>query len=1323
MSLRAVFSYENLDSTADLNLRFEKLVSKGVFFGGNVIANGTTNSITINPFRAASFDGMVIVDSDPTSIVVPGNQKSYLCLHAKYNMPAAPTLAWVVHTQITYNADPNKDYLILFGTVDLSLSSGPAFSNLVSYAERDSVSVVSRDSYLGAFTNLTALQSEYPATAPTQQKNNDIALAAVGIAGVPTWYRWDAASGAFVAFGAYANEIAALNEHLSNNNIHVTAQQKAALAGSYGTPSSANKFVTEGDPVRVLAASERAALTNAVGVGAGLSQTNPLVADGLAVVSHVLIQKVADGTNVVALTPESFGDFPAIIYVGRQGIDGAGRSSACQYFSIEDLFGDGLAPIIGGVESPVTITNIGWNAASGATLNPAANSQVDAAGFLTINAGQTLYVNVNVNVPLSTQFNVRLNVKGRVRDLTPNWNNPVSFPARMAPTAFRKGREPYVLANTGDFKSFRVGDGTKANVFIDADQTGYPSYGIVRFGFYAGAALPENLKGMIRASVGSSAALDVLVDNLYLRFGTTPDWLSVYLRAHAATNTIFAARVVVGVPAESTDVSVRTQKYILDNDKGIIRATSREDTWHSFGNAPAFVFMGNEGVGLGLIPEYTANDPGGSVTYSNVGQLRYGSTSLNDIRRFDVLMLTNPTSDYDDEALAGHSALAFHKSTSSSATTGTYTIWARSNYGSNISSVLAIAASSGRAPNPSAYFAEDNTYTLEGVRSNVTAAIKFAGKVLTSSLVAVGGDLHSKGVINAYSGLNSITSPAIGFNVLVGSDFAYGSAITPTNSAPLRLGSDTTHGLSLYARDSAGVLRNGFSFGVSDAILLSYATTGSVRFGTFGHQLFWNKETPSSDICPHVVIEESNTAVRELLIGRRATGGGFVYSSAIRIKEGVLTLPYSADAATILSVGGFNFSVTVPNQLSVSNGLHSVSLIETGINVGKVDELGASEVVFADYGSIRYHNGAMQILLGTDALYFEGAAGARSFSPGITEVTDIGSVTKRYRQGYFLALNASEAVATALLSVTDNIITTTGISDIGVAAVPFRMLYTHNWTSDAFVTESVTMSAGADTIRPKVDNTGFLGTESSKFYAVIATHHSGDTFTTLTGLSTIGDVGTPFLSAYLTNVVSNTISVAGTDARIGTAVAPFSAGYVNSVHYRSKTSRMYYQYINTEPTVPATHAVDIDLTSGDNEYDEIFLDFFFSGTASTFPFAAQRSPDPLIETKCWLELPDASNYYNSNGSREITVTIRTKISGSFDHYLGIGVDKAQTNNVRVVRLKDTGIDGWVQQIHNLKFRAMSTVDTQGDVANLAHAGWNCTSYTLAELSNTYTVIE
>jgi hypothetical protein len=1243
--------------------------------------------------------------------------------------------------------------LILFGTVDLSASSGPVFSNLVSYAERDAVTVVGRDSYLGAFANLTSLQAAYPATAPTQQKNNDIALATVGIAGVPTWYRWDSTSEAFVAFGAYANEIADLNAHLSNNDIHVTTQQKAALVGSYGSPSSANTYVTENDPVRVLSTTERAAISNAVGIGSGLSETNPLVADGLGVVSHILIQKVADGSNVAALTPESFGDFPAVIYVGRQGIDGTGRSSACQYFSIEDLFGDGLAPTTGGVESPVTITNVNWNATSGATLNPASNSQVDAAGFLTINPGQTLYLNLNINVPLSTQFNMRLNAKGRVRDLAPNWNNPVSFPARTAATAFRKGREPFVLANTGLFKSFRVGDSAKANVFIDADQSGYPAYGNIRFGFYSGAVAPENLRCLLRVSASSSSAFDLNTDNLYLRFGVTPTWESAYLQASASSDTMFVARTVVGVPNAAVDMAQRPQKYILDNTNGVIRASSSSDSL-GLGNEPAFTFVMNTGVGFGMVPEYAVSDPGGTTTYMDVCHIRSSSSALGDIRRFDVLLLRNPDSDFDSEALTNRSAFALHKSTTSSNSSGTYTIWATSDYGGTLHNVVAIAANSGKAPNPIAYFASNNIYTLSDVRSTVTGAIKFSEKIIAATSVAVGSELHVKGVMHTYSGLNNTSTPAIGFNVYDGAAYIFGVAATLTNSLPLRLNDDTLYGLAIYARDNTGVLRNSLAVGVSDAILLSYATVGAVRFGSFGYQLHWNKETPSSAICPHLVIEESNTATRELIIGRRAAGGGtFDYTSAIRVFNGMLTLPYLADTSPILSIGGVVFTVTATNVMTMQNGAHYMSITDTGIDVGRTGLDGASEVIFSDYGSIRAYNGTLRFMLGADTMYFEGAAGNRSFSPGVDIGMNLGSESKRYNFGHFANL------VTAKQFVSSEILPTANTVNIGSSSLPFLMSYSHNWSTDAFISESMDYG-GVNAIRPKVNNSGHIGTASHMIETVWAGTHVGVSFMAHDASSVIGG-GTPFQSAYitnitsnaiaasgdnahigssskpfvtsyLTNVISNTISASGASSGVGSLAAPFNHGWFNNISYDYVSSSTYHRRLTINPTDSANNAFNLNFTDVSKAFDTILLDIEFTTTNNTAAYKAK--PLSSTQTQCWVELPNAASFCSaatnvevgedlggaSFSGRVLTVVVRTHITYSgiamIAQSIGIGIDKNYSefgDNYIELSLTEDNVVGY--HIHTLKLQAVPNVELNISPYGLTTAaGWTCVEYTKSD---------
>jgi len=1287
MALRAVFAYENLDSTADLNLRFEKVISRGVFFGGDIVANGTTNTVTVQAFRASTQDGMVAIDTATTEIVVPGNQKSYLCLLAKYNAPNAPQLSWIVHTSATYQADPNKLFLIVFGTVDLSASAGPVFSNLVSYQERDVVTAVGRDSYLGSYPDVTSLQVAYPTTAPVKQKHNDFALAASGISGLPTWYRWNSTAGAFQAFASYQNEVATFNDHIADSTIHVTPGQDAALAGTFGTPSAGNRYVTENDTTRTLSTDERAAVTNAVGLDTGLSASNPLVADHLPVVGHVLIQKVADGNNVIAINTTMFGDLNAVLYVGRQGIDANGKSSACQYFSIEDLFGDGLAPVIAGVESPITITNINWLNTTGATFNPTTtNAQVDANGFLTLNPGQNLYLNINIAVPSATQYNVRMNVKARMRDLVPSWHNPTTYPAIAAATAFRNGRQPYVLANTGDFKSFRIGDPTKANVFISADQTGYPNYGNVKFMFYSGAPVVGNLKGGIIVGCGNSPTIGFLSSSIAFYNGLDTGYVNVVLNMVGDTG-IYASRDFIVVPSGAQPSETRSPSFLIDHNTGVTKSVSTTNV--NFGSNPSYSFISGDSNGLGFIPEFTATDPGGTVTYLNSVHVRSGSSLISGEKHFDLVMLSHPDSDNDIVAQASGSALALYKSTSASTASATYALWGHSYYGGSINTVVGIAVNSGRSPNLTLAVGPVGFFTVSGVDSQ-GHAVKVTEHTLFSKNITVEAVAQFGGSIKSYAGLNSTSVPSYLMRVNDGS-LVNASAFTPYNGAKLRKNTDTTYGLMMYAADTSGVLRESFMFGVSDAQLLGSASTyGSVRLGTLGYQLMWDKETISSPVSSLLVIEESNTASRDLMIGRRAaSGGAFYYSTAIRIREGVLSLPYINENAPIINFGA-GYSVSIGNSsLRLTNGANSVSIYGDSVALGAVND--QSTLNFHTYGRQTMTSTGWNLQAGThvnDMLLFTGAEGSYALLPGVTGVTDVGTSALKFRNAYFVNSNATTAtantvfVATAILPTLDTV-------TVGGNSNYMRQVYSHEVTTDSFKLESSAVG-GVDAIYPKTDGVGVLGVVGHMFSDVrsIALHGGG----------------------FYPN---NGNSVVGSDT------TPFNVGYFNNVHYKSKHSRMYYQYINTNPTDPATASVDIDLTSGDNEYDEIFLDFFFVGGTSTIPFTAERTPDPASGTKCWIELPNAANYYDTNGNREITITVRTKIGGTLNHYLGIGVDKVVPNNVRVVRLKDDGIAGWVTQIHTLKFRAMSSVDTGGGVLNLDHAGWNCTGYSTAELNNTY----
>ena len=67
MSLSAIFRFENLDSTKDLNDLYQYLFNKGVYWWDTtsqtnlIVASGASLNVTVAPFRALSYDGMHIL--------------------------------------------------------------------------------------------------------------------------------------------------------------------------------------------------------------------------------------------------------------------------------------------------------------------------------------------------------------------------------------------------------------------------------------------------------------------------------------------------------------------------------------------------------------------------------------------------------------------------------------------------------------------------------------------------------------------------------------------------------------------------------------------------------------------------------------------------------------------------------------------------------------------------------------------------------------------------------------------------------------------------------------------------------------------------------------------------------------------------------------------------------------------------------------------------------------------------------------------------------------------------------------------------------------
>jgi hypothetical protein len=465
MAMRSVFAYNNLDDTADLNIHFKTLFGRGVVSGGEILPVAGTSNITVNPFYASSADGMIVWDTAFRTLACLPGIVNVIVLRAVYNAPAAPTLSFEVMTVNNYNSDPQKANLIVFGRIDMTGATTTSLSQ-VSYATRDHVTKIAHDPFLGVYEDTSTFFSAWPTAVPVKQKPNDFALVVGGTNGKPSFYYW---STAWIEFGNYEQLQSEFADHTSGvvgggTTVHTTADEKAALAGTSGVPGAGNRFVTEGDNTRVLAANQKAAIDYAK-AGGPLSDTNPLIGDGLPVtVAKLISYTITTEQDFINIFRADQGSgtpfFGAPVFVGKLGLDTthANRSSSRQYFKVEDEKFNGYMD----EDGPLYVIDV-QDAAGSGSFNAAASTDVTSIGYWAPSAGTSaLRIKFNRTIATGKTIFLRYNGLGKVSQLAPS--GPYSPPS----TGFRAGVEAYQeihtqLVTTQYITTQHVGTGLFAN--------------------------------------------------------------------------------------------------------------------------------------------------------------------------------------------------------------------------------------------------------------------------------------------------------------------------------------------------------------------------------------------------------------------------------------------------------------------------------------------------------------------------------------------------------------------------------------------------------------------------------------------------------------------------------------------------------------------------------------------------------------------------------------------------------------------------------------------------------------------------------------------
>jgi len=237
MTLRASFIWKNPDSTSNLNERLERVVNRGVIFGGNVVP-GIGLNVVVDPSVAISFDGMTVVEDAPQTLPVLANEKNYIVLWAKYNAggsPATPTLEWHSYKEADYLVHAQKDYLIVYCVADIPPAAVSVTPNDLYFDYRDEINPLGRDWYRGTAATPAAL----PVPPPHINRVGDFYF----VLSDRTFHFWTGTAWSPLNTGSYNTETTLMNHMLVESQHERNVEGSGVVAGP--RPNSAGNYASD----------------------------------------------------------------------------------------------------------------------------------------------------------------------------------------------------------------------------------------------------------------------------------------------------------------------------------------------------------------------------------------------------------------------------------------------------------------------------------------------------------------------------------------------------------------------------------------------------------------------------------------------------------------------------------------------------------------------------------------------------------------------------------------------------------------------------------------------------------------------------------------------------------------------------------------------------------------------------------------------------------------------------------------------------------------------------------------------------------------------
>ena len=120
MAFKPIFHFRNPDSTFDLNSAYASAISKGIYTGGDIRVSSDNLNITVAPFTAVGFDGLVVKTDASISLTAINGKVNVVALFAKYERNSDPIIQLRVYEEASITSSILADFYVIFGKVDLT---------------------------------------------------------------------------------------------------------------------------------------------------------------------------------------------------------------------------------------------------------------------------------------------------------------------------------------------------------------------------------------------------------------------------------------------------------------------------------------------------------------------------------------------------------------------------------------------------------------------------------------------------------------------------------------------------------------------------------------------------------------------------------------------------------------------------------------------------------------------------------------------------------------------------------------------------------------------------------------------------------------------------------------------------------------------------------------------------------------------------------------------------------------------------------------------------------------------------------------------------